>query len=105
VALAGFSHAEVDVGRLCGATATRAHRPERFPRLDDVALVDIRRLKVEVRSVEAVVRGANRNGEARGTGRAGERDCPGCRGADLGADRRSQIDPTMLAGGVRVVAV
>ena len=105
VARAGVAHAEVKVGLRSGAPARRADGPERVAGRDAVAGAHADRRQVQVRGVEAAVRGANRDGQARRPGEPSERD----RAADRGDHRRTRrsrdVDPPVLSARVRIGSV
>jgi len=101
----GIADAEVQVGSIDGALPGAPDRSETGARRDVLAGTDLRGRQVEVGEIEAAVRGPHGD---RLTGRShesGELHLPRGRREDGRAVRSGDVDPAMLAGGVRVVPV
>jgi hypothetical protein len=99
--LVGAAHAEVDVRlsrhrvvALADGTDDVAFFDRRSPRHPDLS-------ELEKRDGVAV-RGANRHDPAAVRHRAREADHPVCRSSYCGPARASDVDPTVLAAGIRV---
>jgi hypothetical protein len=102
---AGHTHAEVEVRRLDGPLPGHPDGADPVPGRDLGPPTHIDRREMEVRGVEAAVSRTDRDQEARRPERPGVPDGSGRRRPDRVAHLAGDVDPPVLAGGERVVAV
>ncbi|MEA2436553.1 MAG: hypothetical protein QOF65_1109 [Thermoleophilaceae bacterium] len=98
-------HPEVQMRRWHGATAGHTNRADRRARRQDVAAMNRHRREVQVRQVEPPVGGALGDGEPGRADDAGESHRSAHRRNDSAPHARADVDPSVLAAGVRIRAV
>jgi hypothetical protein len=101
--LVGAAHAQVDVRLSRHRVVALADRTEGVTFFDGRSTLDLDLRELEQRDGVAV-RSANRDRTAAVRDRPREADRPARRGSHHGPDRTADVDPAVLAAGVRVAA-